>query len=88
MYSKFVVHKSLLNITIREHPQVRDVDMLHAPDYSCLEVGQLRTMLNARKKRICHCRNHCKILLHYSSCKGHVSVWEYFIPILHQKYLT
>ena len=35
----------------RDHPQVLDVDMLHAPDYSSFELDALKSKMSERKKR-------------------------------------
>ena len=34
----------------RDHSQVCDVDMLHAPDYCSLEIDALKSKLGERKK--------------------------------------
>ena len=39
------------NSLTSEHPQVRDVDMLHAPDYSSFDLNDLQCMLAKQKKK-------------------------------------
>ena len=35
----------------REAPEVKDIDMLHAPDYGILNLSSLRQKVNERKMR-------------------------------------
>ena len=65
----------------RDEPDVKDIDMLHAPDYGQMGLQQLTNKMKERKKRDCEIETSMLYVLHFQFAVIYFNTMSEF-PIL------